>query len=232
MQRWKDAKEVRSILERHGLGELLRPETADSAELRAYADGERVCAIGERLDGLYLLVEGRLKIYTLQPNGKSMLVRFARPPAMIGDVEWMAAYPVRNMVETVGNCTLLALGRERLLEREMDNPVFLRFMIKHLSHKLYTLGGATAMNVLYPVENRVASYLLTLLSDDSGDGDAEEIRTSRLTETAELLGTSYRHLNRVINRLVASGVLERKRGRLLVRDEARLRELADNHLYT
>lgn len=35
----------------------------------------------------------------------------------------------------------------------------------------------------------------------------DEIKTSNLVEIAQVLGTSYRHLNRVINELVEIGVL-------------------------
>lgn len=232
MRRIKDIESLKGAVSRNGLDLIFHPHVIESMELRVYADKEIVCTIGDKLDGLFVLVTGRLKIYTLLPNGKTRLLRFAKPPALIGDVEWMAEYPVRNIVEAVGECRLIAVNRELLLEKEMNNPSFLRFMIQNLSQKLFTLGNASAMNQLYPVENRFASYLLSLLPEENGVDHSEEIRTSTLVETAEMLGTSYRHLNRVINRLVGDGVLERKRGRLILLDEQRLRELANNNLYT
>lgn len=96
---------------------------------------------------------------------------------------------------------------------------------------MYTLGQTSAMNVLYPVENRFASYLMSLFADNTGAQRVEEIRTSTLTETADLLGTSYRHLNRVVRRLIEDGIIERRNGRLIVRDEERLARLANGNLY-
>lgn len=231
MIRSKDGRMIRELAERHGLERMFEPEVLADMELRIYADKETVCTVGERLDSLYVVAEGRLKVYTLLPNGKTVLVRFCRPPALIGDVEWMAGYPVKNIVEAEGECSLLAVSRSLLLEKEMDNPAFLRFMIRNLSHKLYTLGNTSAINLLYPVENRFASYLLSMQPEKRGTPYAEEIRTSSITETAEMLGTSYRHLNRVIAGLVREGVLERKKGRILIKDEARLRELGSHNPY-
>lgn len=232
MHKIADAREVQRLVEANGLTGILQAATVEAMELRAYSDGETVCSMGEFLEGLFVLAAGKLKVYSLLPNGKTMLVRFARPPSLIGDVEWMARYPVKNNVEAVGECRLLVISREHILNEECGNPAFLRFMVKNLSHKLYTFSNASAMNLLYPVENRFASYLLSLLPKEGGFGQVEEIRTSSLTETAEMLGTSYRHLNRVIKGLIESGVLERKKGRIAVLDEERLRRLADHHLYT
>ncbi|MEW9701203.1 Crp/Fnr family transcriptional regulator [Paenibacillus sp. SI8] len=231
MQKINDAEAIQTFVRRNHLGDKFGPQVVEAMELRVYADREMVCLMGEMLDGLYVLVSGKLKIHTLLPNGKTMLLRFSRPPSLIGDVEWTAQYPVKNNVEAVGECSVLVISRELIMEKEANNPAFLWFMIQNLSHKLYTLGNASAMNLLYPVENRFASYLLSLFSQENSSEQAEEIRTSTLTETAEMLGTSYRHLNRVINRLIQEGVLVRKKGRLLVLNEARLRELAGNHLY-
>jgi CRP-like cAMP-binding protein len=67
-------------------------------------------------------------------------------------------------VVSVGDSLLLVAGRKLLLKEFEDNTALLRFLVGELSHKLYTLGQASAMNVLYPVENRFASYLMSLFS--------------------------------------------------------------------
>ncbi|BBH23555.1 catabolite gene activator protein [Paenibacillus baekrokdamisoli] len=232
MQRIKDAQAISELLRSNNLLTIFRPQVVESMELRIYGNQETICTMGDTLDGLYVLVTGKLKIYTVQPNGKSILLRFTRPPSLIGDVEWMGQYPVKNIVEAVGQSSLLLIKWDRMLEEEMNNPAFLRFIIENLSRKMYTLSNASAMNLLYPVENRFASYLMSLLPQETDAGQVEEIRTSSLMETADMLGTSYRHLNRVIKSLIQEGVLQREKGRLLICNEQRLKELANNQLYT
>lgn len=232
MKKIRDAQAIIERVQSNNLLTIFRPQVIESMELRIYDDQEIICTMGDIIDGLYVLVSGKLKIYTVQPNGKSILLRFTKAPNLIGDVEWMAQYPVKNIVEAVGQSSLLFIKRDMILEEEMNNPAFLRFMIQNLSHKLYTLGNASAMNLLYPVENRFASYLISLLPQETDMGRVDEIRTSTLMETADMLGTSYRHLNRVIKNLIQEGILQRKKGRLLIRDEQRLKELANNQLYT
>ncbi len=231
LQKNQDKEAIQRLVQANGLHEIFGPDVIGAMELRVYEDREIICAMGYQLDGLYVLAAGKLKIYTLLPNGKTMLLRFSRPSAMIGDVEWMAKHPVKNNVEAVGECSLLFISRELILEKEAENAAFLWFMIQNLSHKLYTLGNASAVNLLYPVENRFASYLLSLFAAENSLQQTEELRTSTLTETAEMLGTSYRHLNRIISRMIQDGVLQRQKGRLIILNEERLREMAGNHLY-
>lgn len=231
MQSIINPEAVRSLTEQNGLTAMFSSSAIAQMELRRYGGGEAVCSVGDRLEHMFFLMQGKLKIHTLLPNGKSMLVRFARPMSVIGDVELLRQYPVKNEVVSVGDSLLLVAGRKLLLREIEDNTALLRFLVGELSHKMYTLGQTSAMNVLYPVENRFASYLMSLFADNTGAQRVEEIRTSSLTETADLLGTSYRHLNRVVRRLIEDGIIERRNGRLIVRDEERLAMLANGNLY-
>lgn len=231
MQIIYDRTAALSLAESNGLNEIFSPNVIQEMELRRYENGEAICLVGDVLDGLFVLVDGKLKIHTLLPNGKSMLVRFAKPTSIIGDVELLRQYPVKNQVEAVGSSLLLVAGRKLLYKELQENLSFLRFMVGELSHKLYTLGQTSALNLLYPVENRFASYLLSLFADQGEGKYVEEIRTSSLTETAELLGTSYRHLNRIVRSFIEKGIIERKRGKLIVLDEDKLAELASGNMY-
>ncbi|MEK5236647.1 cyclic nucleotide-binding domain-containing protein [Paenibacillus sp. FSL L8-0470] len=226
-----DLEAVRTLAGKNGLEEMFSTEVIERMELRRYGDGEAVCSVGDRLESMFILVQGKLKIHTLLPNGKSMLVRFARPMSVIGDVELLRQYPVKNEVESVGDSLLLVAGRKLLLKEMEENTALLRFLVGELSHKLYTLGQTSALNLLYPVENRFASYLMSMFADSVGGHRVEELRTASLTETADLLGTSYRHLNRIVRRFIEDGIIERKQGRLSVMDEAKLARLANGNLY-
>ncbi|CAI6087428.1 Crp/Fnr family transcriptional regulator [Cohnella sp. JJ-181] len=231
MKRWKDPDRAAELLDRRGLRHVLLPETLGELELRSYGNRERVCEAGEPIGGIGLLARGKLKVYTTRPGGGMLLFRFTRPPSVIGDVEWLHQYPVRNHVESVGESLVLFIG-DAALKREAEHPAFLRFVVSHLSHKLFTMANASSLNQLVPVRNRLAGYLLSL-TPEAGSG-AEEYRTSTLTETAELLGTSYRHLNRVIERMVDEGILARGSagGALIIKDAERLKALAADQLYS
>ncbi|AJY77445.1 cyclic nucleotide-binding domain-containing protein [Paenibacillus beijingensis] len=232
MKKINDPAAIARYVNEHRLSGIFDEQTIAAMELFAYDKGEPICSAGDSLSQLYLLVSGKMKIYTVLPNGKSVLLRFNNPLAVVGDIEFLTEYPVRSNVESVLESFVLTLKYETLRESAYDDPVFLRFMMKHLSHKLYTVSNASSLNLLYPVETRFASYLLSVTADAGNKSATEELKTAKLTEVAELLGTSYRHLNRVVTGLASAGILERQRGRIVIKERDRLEQLASGNLYS
>ena len=150
---------------------------------------------------------------------------------VIGDVEFVTQSEARNTVEFVHRGLVIAISFKTLTESYYDHPKFLQFILKKISHKLHTSSNSTSLNLLYPVENRFASYLLSTMSDEPTLATSDELKTAKLTEVAELLGTSYRHLNRVILRLCADSIIERKKGSLFIRDREKIAKLASGNIY-
>ncbi|PLR86347.1 transcriptional regulator [Bacillus canaveralius] len=222
---------LKSYFKSQNLQEIFTEKLIADMKLFSFEKGEIVCSGGDTLTHLSLLVDGKLKVYTILPNGKSLLLRFINPLGIIGDVELMTGYEVRNTVESLNDSIMIRISFVKLHEFAENEPKFLNFIIKNLSHKLYTLSNTTSLNLLYPVENKFASYLVSTMVDENNYAHIEELKTSKLTEFAELLGTSYRHLNRVINQLVSKGIIERKRGAILIKDVNQLMILSKGNLY-
>lgn len=231
MRKIQDSEALARFMEEHELNGIFDERTIQAMELVSFEKGEMVCSEGNRMDQLLLLVRGKLKVYKILPNGKSILIRFYKPLGIVGDMEFLTDFMVKGSVETVNECLFIAIKYQDLRDKAYEDPAFLRFIIKHLSQKLYTLSNSASLNQLYPLEIRFASYLVSITVDENDHPHIEEIRTSKLTEIAELLGASYRHLNRVISQFVTAGLVERTRGSLYVKDLEQLKKLASGNLY-
>ncbi len=214
-----------------GLDDICGERTIAGMSLYAFDKGESICSAGVAMSHLYILVRGKLKVYSALPNGKAVLLRFYEPLGIIGDMEWATGYPPRSSVETLTDCLMLVISYGQLTETSSHDPTWLRYMMKHMALKLYANSNTLSLNLLYPVENRVASYLLSVASGENPGVRVGEIRTPKLLEIAELIGTSYRHLNRILARLAADGMIERRRGAIGIRDVERLKKLAEGLLY-
>ncbi len=95
---------------------------------------------------------------------------------------------------------LHGLLREQLLR----DYTFLAFIARRLGERLGSISNHQSLNASYSVEVRLARYI-----HFTRRGDMFE---ERLTEAAEYLGVSYRHLQRIIARFCDEGILERTRG--------------------
>ena len=81
----------------------------------------------------------------------------------------------------------------------------------------------STINLLYPLENRVASYIISIgVKEDSKDFKFDET----LTIISEFLGASYRHLQRTLNKLVDKKILSREKDLYIVLDYEKLKKLS------
>lgn len=222
---------LKHYVTQYKLDDIFEDPVIQEMKLFEFDQGDVICRNGQLLDRLYILVEGKLKISVILPNGKSLLLRFNNPLALIGDVEFINNSEVRSNVEAVKSSLLIGIHNKLLHDTQSNNPNFLKFLLKNVSYKLYTFSNASSLNLLFPVENRFASYLSSTLLDDADSSFANEIKTSKLTEIAELLGTSYRHLNRVVFKFCKEDIIERKKGSLLVKNKEKLKLLSNGSIY-
>ncbi len=198
-------------------------------ELRLYEEGEIVLAEGERMDALLFLVEGRIKISSSVQTGKALLLRFCEPFSVMGDIELIQDVPVQSRVEAVRRTLCLAVPFSYAYGHLLDDPKFLMFLLTHVTFKLQTCTTASRVNLLAGVENRFACYLLSTLHEQSEFG--EEIRTANTQEIADLIGTTSRHLNRVILKLSEQGVIRKEKDLIYILDARALKELSNGIRY-
>lgn len=221
---------LNSYIQQFSLNTLFQSDMSRYMELFLFRKGETICESSFELKYLYFLVSGKLKVYTILSEGKSLLLRFNKPLSVIGDVEFLNQLLVRCNVEAQSDSELIGIKFQDLYQHAYNDPVFLRFLISNLSHKLSTISNSASVNLLYPLENRLASYLWSV-NVNGDEVEVEGIKTQKLTEIAMLLGTSYRHLNRILKQFRQEGIISETKGTLSVTDLVKLKTLAKENIY-
>ncbi|MEC0124874.1 Crp/Fnr family transcriptional regulator [Paenibacillus pabuli] len=192
---------------------------------------ELICREGEISEYLYVLVEGKIKIFTTSPQDKTLVLCFKTPLEVVGDVEYVRESSIVNTVQAVSSVVMLRIHYQWLAEHASEYAPLLKFLLKIISHKFYIDSNFSNFNLMYPVEVRLASYLLSISTEEAGTVIHEELDAFNLTDIANLIGTSYRHLNRVIQKLCADGLIMRDQGFIMVKDRAGLAEVAGHNIY-
>ncbi|WP_342462606.1 Crp/Fnr family transcriptional regulator [Bacillus sp. FSL R5-0286] len=211
----------------HQLQNVFHQKLISHVSLWRYQQGELICSKGDKREYMYLLVKGKLKIFTTTKEGKTFILCFKNPLEAIGDIEYVQQTDMVNTVEAVTEVHMLRISHQALMRHAKDDPRVLTFLLKGITNKFYTKSNDLSFHLLYPVEVRLASYLLSVLT---GDDDAHA-RTLRLTDAASLIGTSYRHINRVIQQFQEKGLIERRRGKITIYDQKGLLEIAEHNIY-
>ena len=218
-------------IEKYELNNILNKEIINYIDLFSFINGEFICSKDNNLNYMFFLVDGKVKTYTLHDNGKSLLLRFSKPFSIFGDVELLTNYNVSCNVESLGESKLLGIKMSILQKYACNDTRFLKFIIKNLSNKLYSTSNSVSINLLYPLESRLASYLLSIAYNKENIKDNIEINIHKSTEIAPLLGTSYRHLNRIIAKLVSNEIIYKNKESIIIKDIEKLKELSQGNIY-
>ena len=215
---------LNSYLVKYNIENLFDEDIVNYAQLHFYEKDEVILEVEEQLEYYYLLVDGKIKISYLFENGKSMLLKFYKDFNTIGDLEFLKNNPIRCNVEAVEDTYLIAISSTILRKNYIDNVNFLHHLINSLSGKLYETINNSSYNFVYPLVNRLASYLAEHLEENK----SYVTLNSSFKEIAEFLGTTYRHLSRTFNELEEKSIIKCDNKTIHILDEESIRELAKN----
>jgi CRP-like cAMP-binding protein len=214
---------LNNYITKNEIENMFDKELINIMELHFYEKNECIFEADTTLEYYYLLVDGKIKISYLFENGKSMLLKFYRAFNTIGDLELLKNRPVTCDIEATEDSYLIAIPSDILRKSYLDNPKFLRHLVESLSEKLYATVNNSSYNFVYPLINRLSSYLIEYLKDKN-----YIVLDSSFLEIAEFLGTTYRHLNRTLKELEEKSIIKCKDKTIYILDEEKLRELSKN----
>lgn len=225
MQRIDDQLKLKYYIDKYNIRGIFNNNMEKYMELHLFDKDEHICWNNDKLEYFYFLVEGKMRVYTLLKNGKSLLLQFYKPFTIIGDVEFNKIDTASSNVQAIESSLLIGIPFDQLREKARDDTKFLLFITNTLSTKLIISSSSSSINLLYPLENRLASYILATSVNDNKLA-VDRIYPQKLTEIADLLGTSYRHLVRTINKLCQQKIIKKEKGTIIILDKGALEELA------
>lgn len=208
------------------LHSYLNKDLLNSLEIHTFNKNEYLCSLNEKLFYMYFLVEGKYKVTTLVSSGKSLLLCFNTPLSIMGDIEFIENSYADCNVQALEPCICLALPLNKIKEYGYTDPVFLRFIISSLQKKLRRNSSYMSINILSAIENRFASYLISSIPTNISGEILVDI--DGITNLAELLGSSYRHLNRVIRNLSDLKITEKNKNAIKILNLEKLTLLAQD----
>lgn len=214
---------IMRFIKKYKLDEVIELADLLEASFLECQKGDTVLAPGDDMDSFYFFLEGKLKVMTLLENGKSLLFRFYTQLDTLGDIELFYPGPTDAKVEPVMKSYLIKLPMDKMRSKYLDNPVFLRFIGRSLGSKLRSISQNSAYNLYYPLINRLSSYIYEHMND-------KNIATfySSYQDISELLGTTYRHLNRTLNDLQDMKIIRFHKKTIEILDLDALKALAKN----
>ncbi|WP_216896490.1 Crp/Fnr family transcriptional regulator [Nocardia alni] len=220
--------------------------TIDYALLRDLDDGERrqvlasctprkfkrreiLCHEGDPGDTLHLIKSGLLLIRVATPMGYTATLTIIGPGDAFGELALLSADSKRTAtVEAAENVETLTLSRAQLAALRAANPDIERMLIRTLVIQVRRLSAMVLEALYLPVEARVVRRLVDLARTYGGRAPIAEIRLTQ-DDLASMAGTTRVTANKILRELEDRGIVELRRGRIIVTDRTALVAAAKSH---
>ncbi|MGX7024645.1 cyclic nucleotide-binding domain-containing protein [Vagococcus hydrophili] len=217
---------MKQYMEKYHLTDYFSQDVSSHLNLYFWKKGEHICREEENNDYLFFFVDGKAKVYTTLKNGKSLLICFYDDFNLIGSLEMMDHRLSTASIQVIEDSFCIGIKQRAVQKYLFGDVVFLQFILRSLSTELERSTKNSSINLLYPLENRLASYLFATKEEPDLAISAYPVFNENLTSLAELLGTSYRHLHRSLKVLADKKVINKTAHGFELIDLPQLEELA------
>jgi CRP/FNR family cyclic AMP-dependent transcriptional regulator len=178
--------------------------------------GSVIMAEGDRVDSLYIVMSGRLKVMMGEADGKEVILGILGPGEIFGEMGLIDDGPRSASVVAIEPCELLLVTRhdfKRCLVESYDTAMtVMRVLVRRLRTADRKIGSLAMLDVY----GRVARLLLDL----SEDVDGQKVVTKRLPkqDIAKMIGASREMVSMVMKDLEMSGYFEVRGSTIVLRD--------------
>lgn len=208
-----------------GLSAEQKDRLSSLAIHRTVQRGQQIFFEGDKADGFYILLSGRIKIFKLSPEGKEQILHLMAPGDPFGEVPMFADgyFPANALA--MEDAEILFYSREKLTEMIGQYPALAMNMLASLSQRLIHLTRLVENLSLREVHERLAAYLLHLSKTQNYPEELHlDINKGQL---ASLLGTIPETLSRMLTRLHNDGLIEVTGRKIKILNGPGLQQLMD-----
>jgi len=226
----------RAILEGHFLLHHLPAETLENlaryARLQNYAKGDVIVRKGAAGNGMMAVVEGRVKISTVSPDGKEVILDFIDPGEVFGEISLLDNGERSADAVAMEACRVLVLERRDFLPFLERHPQTCIKLLSVLCGRLRQTNLLIEDSLFLNVESRFAKRLLGFsrqFGESRPDGILVRLKLSQ-QEIAALIGITRESVNKQLSAWQERGWVKVSRGAILITDVEALESVVDINL--
>ncbi len=185
----------------------------------SFRPGQHIIFEGDQPPGLFLVVRGRVRLSCIASDGREQVLAMIGPGENFNPVPIFDGRPNPATARAMSPVVCLMLPRDDLLALMRQHPDLALAMLSEMAGQLRELVSLVEDLAFRSVRARVVRRLLA----EAAEGAAELTHQ----ELAEHVGTVREIVGRALRQLAEEGLVQLKRGRVIVLDPERLREAAD-----
>ena len=180
---------------------------------RTYPKGAVVVTEGDTTDTLFVILDGRVKVYATDDQGREILFLTQGPGEYFGELVLDGGTRSASVM-TLEKARMLAVPKRELQEFVAMNPAFALNIMKKLITRVRSLTASVKSLALMDVYGRVARVLLELAEDTDGRMAISERLTQQ--DLANRVGASREMVGRILKDLAEGGYITTERSRIVI----------------
>ena len=173
---------------------------AASSVTRKYPKNTVIINEGDHADSLYLIDQGRVKVYCSDKNGKEFIMNTLEPGDYFGELALLDDDRRSASVRTMEKCTFRIIYKEDFQRVISDHPNIAKVLMRNLTRSVRKLTDKVKSLALQDVYGRVTKVLTTMARPRE---DERLFIAERLTQQdiADRVGASREMVARILKDL-------------------------------
>ena len=209
-----------------GLPADVMRRVVSTAAWRECAAGERIIERGQTGQEVYFIIEGGVRVLNFAASGRVISFASLGPGAYFGELAAIDGQPRSATVVAQAKCVLAVLEGEEFRHLVLSFPQISITLLRRLSEIVRRSDERITDLSSLSAAQRVCLEILRLAEPDPVAGRSWVVYPlPTQANIASRIGTTRETVARMISRLAAEGIVERKSKSLYIRDRDRLEAL-------
>ncbi|MFD2024620.1 Crp/Fnr family transcriptional regulator [Promicromonospora aerolata] len=195
-----------------------------AAPRRTFAPGALVYTPHQPVETLFILKQGRIRIFRTSPDGRALTTAIISPGTIFGEMVIVGQQMHDNYAEALDEVVVCVMSKSDVKRLLLGDPRIAVRISETLGRRLGMIEQRLSDTVFKSVPERIASTLATLATGAApGLGRGVQVRLTH-EQLAALAATSRETTTKVLGELSDEGLVSLGRGRINVLDLIRLRD--------
>lgn len=195
-----------------------------AAPSRRYAPGTLVYTPHQPVETLFILKQGRIRIFRTSPDGRALTTAIIEPGTIFGEMVVVGQQMHDSYAEALDEVVVCVMSKADVKRLLLGDPRIAIRISETLGRRLGEIERRLSDTVFKSVPERIAATLATLADGATQSlGRGVQIRLTH-EQLAALAATSRETTTKILGELSEQGLVSLSRGKINIVDAMRLRE--------
>ena len=199
-----------------GLNEAGLEQISQHGIMRPYPKNSVIINEGDPAESLYVILEGRVKIFLTDEEGKEVIINCQKPGEYFGELALIDDAQRSALVMTTEASTFLVISKHSFRDLLAKHPDIALSLIQDLTKRVRVLTDNVQSLALLDVYGRVAKTLLSMATKHDGKLLIEDKLTQQ--DIANRIGASREMVSRILKDLTTGGYIRMEEKHIVINE--------------